>query len=106
MSSLAAALTLDLRLQARSRLYQVGVVVALLMGVAARYFFPAEVVGRLLPALYLLALGGTTYMVGASLVLMERSEGTLRALRASPLTASEYIAAKVLTLTAFALPPE
>lgn len=102
MKRLAAAAGLDVRLQARSRLYSIGVVVALVFGIGARVYLPAELVGRALPAFYLLALGGTTYMFGASLLLMERSEGTLQALRVSPLRTREYLAAKLLTLTGFA----
>lgn len=102
MSRWRAALALDVRLQARSRLYAVGAVVAVLLGAGIRQFLAAGLAGRALPAFYLLALGGTTYMFGAGLVLMEKSEGTLQALRASPLRSREYLLAKVATLTGFA----
>jgi fluoroquinolone transport system permease protein len=103
MSAMVAALELDVRLQARSNLYRIGVVVAALFGVAIRYLVPPELVGRFLGAFYLVAVGGTTYLFGASMVLLEKSERTLEALRASPLRAREYIAAKALTLSAFAV---
>lgn len=94
---------LDIRLQARSQLYAVGIFMSGLTGVLARLVVPAESFARVLPVFYLLAIGGTTYMFGASMVLFEKSQGTLEALRVSPLTSSRYLMSKVLTLTAFAL---
>ncbi len=38
MSTLTATLKLDVRLQARSKLYAIGIAVALLLGLAGRYF--------------------------------------------------------------------
>ncbi len=102
MSHLRAAVALDTRVQARSRLYAIGVIVAVIMGVAVRIFFPAGSAGRVMPAFFLLGLGGTTYMFGASMILLEKSERTLEALRVSPLTRRTYVASKVLTLTGFA----
>lgn len=103
MSHLSAAVRLDVRLQARNSLYAIGVVVALVFGFAARFLVPVDLTGRVLSAFYLVAVGGTTYMFGASMVLLEKGERTMEALRTSPLTAREYIASKALTLSAFAL---
>ena len=93
----------DVRLQARSKLYWIGIVMSLLLGLVIRWLAAAEYAGRVLVAFYLLGLGGTTYMFGASLVLLEKSAGTLQALRTTPLRSSTYIASKVLTLSAFAV---
>jgi fluoroquinolone transport system permease protein len=101
--SLRATLRLDVRLQARSRLYVIGLFVAVLLGLALRALVPPEHVGRGLAAFYVLGLGGTTFMFGASMLLLERGEGTLAALRTTPLTPRDYVASKVLTLTGFAL---
>ncbi len=103
LSHLNAAVGLDVRLQARNSLYAIGVVVALVFGIAVRFLVPVDVTGRVLSAFYLVAVGGTTYMFGASMVLLEKGERTMEALRTSPLTAREYIASKALTLSAFAL---
>lgn len=103
MSAWTATLTKDVRLQSRAKLYTIGIGVAVGMGLLARFLFGSAPAGRVLAAFYLLGLGGTTYMFGAALVLLEKSEGTLQALRVSPLTTRQYIASKTLTLTTFAL---
>jgi len=77
--------------------------VAVALGLAGRFLFGPAHAGRVLAAFYLLGLGGTTYIFGASLVLLEKSEGTLQALRSTPLRSRDYIGSKVITLTAFAL---
>ena len=103
MSALPATLRLDVQLQARSKLYGIGIVLAVLFGLAGRSLFEAGQAGRVLAAFYLLGLGGTTYIYGASLVLSEKNEGSLQALRTAPLTTTTYITSKAITLTAFAL---
>ncbi|MGD8362229.1 MAG: hypothetical protein PVJ04_12455 [Gemmatimonadota bacterium] len=103
MSLISATLRLDVRIQARSRLYAIGIAVALVLGLVARYFFDDDHAGRVLASLYLLGVGGTTYIFGASLLLLEKSQGTLQALRATPLTSNAYLGSKAVTLTMFAL---
>jgi fluoroquinolone transport system permease protein len=103
MSRLAASLLLDTRLQGRNKLYHIGIALAIGLGVAGRSFFEREALGLVLPVFYLLFLGGTTYMFGASMLILERGERTLDAARVTPLRVSEYIASKVATLSAFAL---
>jgi fluoroquinolone transport system permease protein len=103
VSQLAATLKLDVRIQARVRLYAVGIFVAILLGCVGRFLIAADYAGRVLVLFYLTGLGGTTFMFSASLVLLEKSDGTLQALRATPLTSTTYIASKVITLTCFAL---
>lgn len=99
---LAAALRVDMRLQARSGLYAIGGSVAVLLGLAGRTVLPPEAVAEVLPAFYLVALGGTTYVYVASMLLLEKSERTLDALRVSPMTVREYLVSKVVTLSGFA----
>ena len=103
MSLLSATLKLDVRLQTRSQLYTIGIVVAVLFGLLGRFFFDEAQAGRVLAAFYLMGLGGTTYMFGASLLLLEKGEGTLHALRTTPLTSTPYITSKVITLSLFAV---
>lgn len=103
MRRLAATLALDVKVQARSQLYTIGVCVALAFGLMLRFLVPTEHAGRGLAAFYLLGLGGTTAMYGASMLLLEKGERTLEALRTSMITTQDYVASKVLTLTGFAL---
>jgi len=103
MSTLFATLKLDVRLQTRSKLYAIGIFVALLMGLAGRYIVHPDYAGRVLAVFYLVGIGSTTYFFAAALVLLEKSEGTLQALRTTPLTSTAYILSKVITLTSFAL---
>ena len=103
MTLLLATLKLDVRLQSRSKLYAIGVFVAVLLGLAGRFFVHPDYAGRLLAVFFLTGLGGTTYFFAASLVLLEKSEGTLQALRTTPLTSTAYITSKVMTLTSFAV---
>ena len=102
MTGLAATLKLDVQIQARSKLYTIGIAVAILLGLVGRFIFSYEHAGRVLAAFYLLGIGSTTYIFGASLVLLEKTQGTIDALRTSPLTATTYMASKAITLTAFA----
>lgn len=103
MSALGATLRLDVRLQARSKLYAIGLGVALVFGLVGRLAIDGADAGRVLVGFYLLGLGGTTYIFGAALVLMEKSQGTLAALRTSPLRSSTYLQSKIISLTGFAL---
>jgi len=100
---LKASLLLDIRLQARSQLYTIGIGVAVLLGLLVRFLVPAEHIGRGLAAFYVLGLGSTTFMFGASLLLLEKGEHTLEALRVTMITTRDYVASKALTLTGFAL---
>ncbi len=97
-----AQLRLDVRLQARSRLYVIGIVVSVMLGALGRFLIGPQHAAQAVPILYLLGLGGTTYIYGATMVLLERSEGTLLAVRVSPLSAKTYLLSKLITLTAFA----
>ena len=98
-----AAIKLDVKLQAVSRLYAVGVGAAVLLGLIVRFLVPTDAHALGLAAFYLLAIGGTTFMFSAVMFLRDRSQNTLAALRVSPMDAKTYVAAKVVTLSAFAL---
>ncbi len=104
---LAASLALDVRLQAQSKLYAIGLFAAVLLGLGTRWMLsvsesPEAYMTPALAAFYVLGVGGTTYMFGAATILMEKGEGTLHALRVSPLRQREYVLSKIITLTAFA----
>ncbi len=103
MSTLVATLRLDIQLQARHKLYPIGLVIAVGMGLAAHCALDEATLRLLLPVFYLGALASTTYMFIASLVMLEKGERIIEALRVSPLSPRTYVASKVATLTAFAL---
>lgn len=101
--TLTATLGLDVLMQARSRLYSIGIAVAFMLGLALRYGFSADNAGTVIACFFLLGTGGTTYFFSAALVIMEKTEGTLQALRTSPLSANAYMLSKVLSLSGFAV---
>lgn len=103
MSLLAPTIKLDIQLQSKNKLYAIGIFVALLFGLVGRFFADADYAGQVLSTFFLTGLGGTTYMMSASLVLLEKSQGTIHALRTTPLTSTVYIVSKVITLTSFAV---
>lgn len=100
--ALAATIKLDVKLQARSMLYAVGVAAALTIGLLGRFLVGPEYAAKGVPILYLLGLGGTTYVFSAAILLMEKSQGTLQALRVTPITSRQYLASKLITLGSFA----
>ena len=100
---LLATVKLDVRLQARQRIYAVSLPVALLIALAVGALFERGQAASVLAVLYLLVAGASTYFFAAALVLLEKSDGVLAALRTSPLAPSTYLASKTLTLSALLL---
>jgi len=103
VSRLLATLGLDMRLQARNRLYVVGIVVAVLTGVAGRALLDVAAAAALLPGVWVGAIGSTTFMFVAGMILLEKNERSLDALVVTPLPASTYLLSKVATLAGFAI---
>ncbi len=99
---LAATVALDIRLQARNALYSIGIGVAVCLGLVARFFLDVSTVAALLPGLWLGAIGSTTFMFVAGMILLEKSERTVDALVVTPLPVPTYLTSKVVTLTGFA----
>jgi fluoroquinolone transport system permease protein len=93
---------LDVRLQARNQLYAIGIVVALATGSVASKFRSPATAAAVLPGVWLGAIGSTTFMFVAGMVLLEKGERTLDALIVTPLQVPSYLASKVLTLAGFA----
>lgn len=100
---LAATLRLDATLQARSRLYAIGLGVAAVLGVLLRFLLEGEQLRAILPPALLLSLGSTTFMFVAALVIFEKTQGTLAAQTVTPLRDAEYLGSKAATLAAFAV---
>jgi fluoroquinolone transport system permease protein len=103
MSRLFNTLRLDALLQLRNKVYLIIAVAAFALAFALNGLFTSEQLHFFMP---LVVLGGvsltTVFLVGV-LVLLERGEGTLDVVLVSPLRPSEYLASKLITLTALAL---
>ncbi len=103
MSRLAATLRLDARLQARNRVYVIIGVVALALAFALRALFTPDQLRFFMPLIALSGVGITAFVLVGVLLLLERLEGTLDVVLVSPLRPGEYLASKLLTVTALAL---
>jgi fluoroquinolone transport system permease protein len=101
---LVATIRRDVALQARYRLYAVSVFVVVVLGGVLHLLPGAARADALLvvPAFVLFNVVVTTFYFVGALVLLERDEGTLTALVATPLRDAEYLLSKVITLTALA----
>jgi fluoroquinolone transport system permease protein len=94
---------LDGKVQARSRLYHIGIGLAIVLGVTARLLLEENALRASLPILILLGMGNTTYVFVAGMILFEKSERTLDAIIVSPLSVPVYLSSKIITLTGFAM---
>lgn len=106
MNRLLATIRCDLRLQQRNGFYYATafVVAVYALGLSQLHTAGAQLnLAWLLPAVVLNNLMITSFYFIGALVLLEKTEGTLTAQVVSPLRAGEYIAAKVITLSALAL---
>src|SRR3982750_3529278 len=106
MCRLLATIRCDLRLQQRNGFYYATAFVVAVYALGLSQLHAAGIrlnLAALLPALVLNNLMITSFYFVGALVLLEKTEGTLAAQVVSPLRAGEYLAAKVITLTALAL---
>ena len=106
MNRLLSTIRCDLRLQQRNGLYYASafVLAVYALGLSQLHATGTQLnLAWLLPAVVLNNLIITSFYFIGALVLLEKTEGTLAAQVVSPLRAGEYIAAKVITLTALAL---
>lgn len=103
MSRLAATLRLDARLQARNKVYLIVAVAACGLAYPLRALFTPEQLRFFMPLLALSGVSLTTFFLVGVLLLLERGEGTLDVVLVSPLRPAEYLASKLMTVTALAL---
>ena len=103
MSRLSATLRLDARLQARNNVYLIIAVAALGLAFALRALFTPEQLQFFIPLVALSGVTLTTFFLVGVLLLLERGEGTLDVVLVSPLRPTEYLASKLVTVTALAL---
>jgi fluoroquinolone transport system permease protein len=94
---------LDARLQARNKVYVIIAVAALGLAFALRALFTPDQLHFFMPLVALSGVTLTTFFLVGVLLLLERGEGTLDVVLVSPLRPVEYLASKLLTVTALAL---
>ncbi len=103
MSRLSATLRLDVALQARNKVYLIIGVAACGLAFALRALFSPEQLHFFMPLVALSGVGVTAFLLVGVLLLLERGEQTLDVVLVSPLRPAEYLASKLLTVTALAL---
>jgi fluoroquinolone transport system permease protein len=92
----------DIVIQARNRLYAIGVAVAVIVAFLFSFVLGAEEIGESMPTVLLLTIGGSTLMYVGGMILFEKSEGTLGAVVVTPLRNGEYLVSKVASLSLLA----
>ena len=102
MKRLVSTILFDIRLQFRNGFYYAAGFVALFWMLGLRQL-SKENLAWLLPAFILSNLIINTFYFVAGLVLLEKGEGTLEAQVVTPLKKGEYLASKVITLTALSI---
>ena len=102
MSRLSSAVRLDLLLQKRYGFFYAGTFVVV-MWVMLLLFVPDTFLELAVPLVVFTDLAVVGFYFIAGMVLFEKGEATLSALVSTPLRFREYLASKLLTLTALAL---
>ncbi|MEM7112843.1 MAG: hypothetical protein AAF614_10455 [Chloroflexota bacterium] len=102
MTRLISAMKTDVVVQVRNNLYAIGISVGLLVAIALSQLASPRHLPLAIPTLMVLAVGGSTLLYVAGMIIFERDEGTLHAVIVSPLRTSEYLWSKVITLTTLA----
>ena len=102
MTRLATAIKTDVTVQLRNQLYTIGVGVAVLVAVVFAWLAGPEQLFSIVPALLLMFVGGTTFLYVGAIIFFEKEQGTLNANMVSPMRVSEYLWAKILTLSVLA----
>ena len=103
MSRLSATLRLDAQLQARNKVYLIIAIAALGLAFALRALFTPDQLHFFMPLVALSGVSLTTFVLVGVLLLLERGEGTLDVVMVSPLRPAEYLASKLVTVSALAL---
>jgi fluoroquinolone transport system permease protein len=102
MTRLAATLQTDARVQLRNGFY-LATAFVVACSIALLRWLPNDLAALLLPVVLIENIVINTFYFVSALLLLERSEGTLAAQSVTPLRGDEYLASKVMTLTALSL---
>lgn len=103
MARLLSTIKLDAKVQYRHKFYHISIGLAVLLGIAVRQLTDPPLAAILVPVLLLLGVGGTSFLYIAGLIVFERDQHSLDAIFVSPLRLTEYLNAKVSTLTLLVL---
>ena len=98
MTRLRAAVRWDMRLQLRNGFYYAAAFIAIIM-TGVLWQFPRTELPIILPLFVLGNMMVNTFYFMAGLVLLEKGDGVLEGLVVTPLRQSEYLAAKLVSLT-------
>ncbi|WP_420643393.1 ABC transporter permease [Candidatus Leptofilum sp.] len=102
MTRLQTAVRWEMRLQFRQGFYYAAAFIAIIMTIVL-WQFPRTELPTILPIFVLGNMTIGTFYFMAGLVLLEKGDGVLEGLIVSPLRQSEYLAAKVISLTLLTL---
>ncbi|MCA9943647.1 MAG: hypothetical protein KC449_09215 [Anaerolineales bacterium] len=98
MTRLKTAVRWDMRLQLRNGFYYAAAFVAVIIAIVL-WQFPKAALPTVLPVFVLGNMMINTFYFMAGLVLLEKGDGVLEGLIVTPLRQSEYLAAKLVSLT-------
>ena len=101
MTRLVSTLRHDVLNQYREGFYFASVIVLITVGAVISFLPPGAAV--VVPAILLTNMLVATFVFLAALLLLEKGQGTLEGLIVTPLRSSEYLLAKVLSLTLLAV---
>ncbi|MGB1253218.1 MAG: hypothetical protein ACPG8W_21580 [Candidatus Promineifilaceae bacterium] len=102
MNRLISTMRNDIIVQFRNNLYAIGIGLSVIIAIALSQLAKPNQLEFAVPTLMILAIGGTTLMYVSGMIIFERDEGTINAVIVSPLTVSEYLWSKILSLTLLA----
>lgn len=102
MSRFLSTMKTDVTVQVRTNLYTIGIGAGLLVAIILSQLASPDQLFSLIPTLMLLVVGGSTLLYVSAMIIFEKDEGTLWAMVVSPVRPSEYLWAKIITLTALA----
>ena len=103
MFRLTQTVQLDTKIQARNYYYHIAVGMALSTAVLFWWIFGREELTYMIPLFFLFGIGGTTLLLIGAIVLFEKRENILQSLIVTPLRPSEYINAKIISLSLLAI---
>ncbi len=98
MTRLLTEVKTNMLVQFRNGLYHVGIGVGLIIAIAMSQLVNIEYLPLWSAGIMLLIVGGSTFLYAAAMVLFEKDEGTIIPTLISPLTSSEYIMGKIISL--------
>lgn len=103
MMRIGSVIATDFRVQRRNGLYAIGAIVSAIIAAAMAWLARPDQMALVAAAALILIGGGSTLLYVAAMIVFEKDEGTLRAVMVSPVSPSEYVGSKMITLTLICL---